>query len=95
MESGPLTLDFVVHGDDGIAGPWAAQAKPGDTLELAGPGGAYAPSPDADWHLLAGDDAVLPAIAVSLARIPPGCPRSLSSKSKGRTTGSRSSRPAS
>jgi NADPH-dependent ferric siderophore reductase len=69
-----LTLDFVVHGDHGIAGPWAAHAKPGDTLQLAGPGGAYTPSPDADWHLLAGDDAVLPAIAVSLARIPAGVP---------------------
>jgi NADPH-dependent ferric siderophore reductase len=69
-----LTLDFVVHGDHGIAGPWAASAKPGDTLQLAGPGGAYTPSPDADWHLLAGDDAVLPAIAVSLTRIPAGVP---------------------
>ena len=69
-----LTLDFVVHGDRGVAGPWAAQAKPGDTLQLAGPGGAYAPSTDADWHLLVGDDAALPAIAVSLARIPAGVP---------------------
>ncbi len=69
-----LTLDFVVHGDHGLAGPWAARAKPGDTLEMAGPGGAYTPSPDADWHLLAGDDAALPAIAVSLARIPEGVP---------------------
>ena len=69
-----LTLDFVVHGDRGIAGPWAAQAKPGDTLQLGGPGGAYTPSPAAAWHLLAGDDAALPAIAVSLARISPGVP---------------------
>jgi len=69
-----LTLDFVVHGDRGIAGPWAAQAQPGDELLMAGPGGAYTPSPDADWHLLAGDDAALPAIAVSLARIPAGIP---------------------
>jgi NADPH-dependent ferric siderophore reductase len=69
-----LTLDFVVHGDRGLAGPWAAHAKPGDALEMAGPGGAYTPPPDADWHLLAGDDAALPAIAVSLARIPAGVP---------------------
>jgi NADPH-dependent ferric siderophore reductase len=69
-----LTLDFVVHGDRGVAGPWAAGAKPGDTLELTGPGGAYAPSRQADWHLLAGDDAALPAIAVSLSRIPAGVP---------------------
>ena len=43
-----LTLDFVVHGDRGIAGPWAAQAQPGDTLEIMGPGGAYAPAPEAE-----------------------------------------------
>ena len=33
-----LTLDFVVHGDDGLAGPWAARAQIGDTLEMMGPG---------------------------------------------------------
>lgn len=69
-----LTLDFVVHGDRGIAGPWAAQAQPGETLEIMGPGGAYAPAPEADWHLMVGDDAVLPAIAVSLSRVPAGVP---------------------
>ena len=69
-----LTLDFVVHGDAGIAGPWAAQAKPGDHLEITGPGGSYAPSPEADWHLMVGDDAALPAIAASLPRVAPGVP---------------------
>lgn len=69
-----LTLDFVVHGERGVAGPWAAQARPGDTLELTGPGGAYAPSAEADWHLLVGDDAALPAIAASLSRVPAGVP---------------------
>jgi NADPH-dependent ferric siderophore reductase len=69
-----LTLDFLVHGDRGIAGPWAAQAKPGDSLEITGPGGAYTPSPGADWHLMVGDDAALPAIAASLPRVPVGVP---------------------
>ncbi len=69
-----LTLDFVVHGDHGVAGPWAATAKPGDPLELMGPGGGYAPSPDAAWHLLVGDEAVIPAIAASLPRIAQGVP---------------------
>jgi NADPH-dependent ferric siderophore reductase len=69
-----LTLDFVVHGDVGVAGPWAAAAQPGDTLLLTGPGGAYAPSPQADWHLLVGDASVLPAIAASLPRIPDDSP---------------------
>jgi NADPH-dependent ferric siderophore reductase len=69
-----LTLDFVVHGDRGVAGPWAAHAEPGDALEMMGPGGGYAPSPDADWHLMVGDDAALPAVAVSLARVPSAVP---------------------
>src|SRR5688500_16944185 len=49
-----LTIDFVYHGDVGLAGPWAANARPGDEVRFLGPGGAYAPSPDAAWHLLAG-----------------------------------------
>jgi NADPH-dependent ferric siderophore reductase len=69
-----LTLDFVVHGEHGIAGPWAMRAQVGDTLELMGPGGAYTPDPDADWHLMVGDDAVIPAIATSLQRVPSGVP---------------------
>jgi NADPH-dependent ferric siderophore reductase len=69
-----LTIDFVVHGDEGVAGPWAAAAEPGDELELRGPGGAYTPDPEADWHLMVGDAAVIPAIAASLARVPEGVP---------------------
>lgn len=65
-----LTIDFVVHGDEGIIGPWAATARPGDRLHLRGPGGAYAPEPGADWHLMIGDQSVIPAIAASLERIP-------------------------
>jgi NADPH-dependent ferric siderophore reductase len=73
-DRGLLTIDFVVHGDEGIAGPWAAAASPGDTLDLRGPGGGYAPDPAADWHLLVGDISVVPAIAASLPRIPAGRP---------------------
>lgn len=69
-----LTIDFVVHGDTGVAGPWARNAQPGDELDLVGPGGAYTPDPGADWHLLAGDASVIPAISASLPRIAPGTP---------------------
>src|SRR3954451_9676014 len=69
-----LTLDFVDDGDTGVAGPWAASARPGDGLQLMGPGGAYAPDGDADWHLMVGDESVLPAISASLVRIPDGVP---------------------
>lgn len=67
-----LTVDFVYHGDAGLAGPWAAAAKPGDELLLLGPGGAYAPDPAADWHLLVGDESALPAIGAALEHLPAG-----------------------
>jgi NADPH-dependent ferric siderophore reductase len=73
-QANALTIDFVVHGREGVAGPWAAAAQPGDVLQLLGPGGAYTPDPTADWHLLVGDLAVLPAIAASLERIRAGVP---------------------
>jgi NADPH-dependent ferric siderophore reductase len=66
-----VVVDFVVHGDEGLAGPWAAQAKPGDWMMFNGPGGAYRPDPDADWYLLAGDDSALPAIAAAIEALAP------------------------
>lgn len=69
-EAGTLTLDFVVHGDEGLAGPWARDAQPGDRVAFMGPGGAYSPDPQADWHLLAGDLSAVPAIAAALEAMP-------------------------
>lgn len=69
-----LTIDFVHHGSIGLAGPWANSARPGDRLQIVGPGGDYSPSPTAAWHLLVGDEAVIPAISVALKRIPEGIP---------------------
>ena len=65
-----LAIDFVVHGTEGVAGPWAASAVVGDPLVLGGAGGAYAPSADCDWHVLAGDESALPAISSALAYMP-------------------------
>ncbi|GAA2594941.1 siderophore-interacting protein [Actinomadura fulvescens] len=73
-EAVELTLDFVYHGDEGLAGPWAANAEPGDEIRFLGPGGGYAPSAEADWHLLVGDESALPAIGASLERVPEGVP---------------------
>jgi NADPH-dependent ferric siderophore reductase len=67
-----LTIDVVLHGDEGLAGPWAQRVQPGDDVRFVGPGGAYAPSLDADWHLLAGDESAIPAIAASLERLSAG-----------------------
>ncbi|MEU2965757.1 siderophore-interacting protein [Streptomyces ardesiacus] len=67
-----MTLDFVIHGDEGLAGPWATRVRPGEKVHFMGPGGAYAPDPAADWHLFAGDESALPAIARSLEALPDG-----------------------
>ena len=65
-----LAIDFVVHGDEGIAAPWAAHAEPGDILTMSGAGGAYHPDPGSDWHLFAGDESALPAICSALEALP-------------------------
>lgn len=65
-----LSIDVSVHGDHGVAGPWAAEARPGDAVYLMGPNGAYAPDPAADWHLMAGDESALPAIGAALEALP-------------------------
>lgn len=65
-----IWIDFVVHGDHGVAGPWAASATPGQPAYLTSPNGAYAPDPAADWHLFAGDEAAVPAISTALEALP-------------------------
>lgn len=65
-----ISIDFVVHGEDGIAGPWAARVQPGERVSFGGPGGGYAPDPEADWHLFTGDESALPAIAAALETMP-------------------------
>ncbi len=68
--AGTLDLEFVVHGDEGLAGPWAASVRPGATISLLGPGGGYRPRPEADWYLLLGDLSAAPAIAAALEALP-------------------------
>ncbi|MBY0177264.1 siderophore-interacting protein [Curtobacterium herbarum] len=67
-----IAIDFVVHGTDGLAGPWAAAARPGDRIALSGPGGGWAPSTDLEvTHVLLGDDSALPAIGAALEAMLP------------------------
>ena len=67
---GEVWIDFVVHGDTGVAGPWAAAAQPGDDVVISGIGSGYAPDPTASQHLLAGDESAIPAIAAALESMP-------------------------
>ncbi|HPU12268.1 MAG TPA: siderophore-interacting protein [Aeromicrobium sp.] len=64
-----LAIDFVTHGSDGIAGPWALAAEPGDTLRLRGPGGAYRPLAEVTEQLFVGDEAAIPAICAALEQL--------------------------
>ena len=66
-----LEIDFALH-DAGPATRWAAQAKPGDTLNVGGPRGSFIIPTDFDWHLLIGDETGLPAISRRLAELPAG-----------------------
>ncbi|PKZ41125.1 NADPH-dependent ferric siderophore reductase [Kytococcus schroeteri] len=68
VRNGRMALDFVSHGDEGLAGPWAASAQPGDRITFLGPGGAWSPTPEAH-HLLAGDESAIPAVAAAMERI--------------------------
>jgi NADPH-dependent ferric siderophore reductase len=68
-----LDVDFVLHGH-GPASTWAAQARVGQQLVMMGPGPGYAIDDEADWYVLIGDDAALPAIETILAALPPEMP---------------------
>jgi NADPH-dependent ferric siderophore reductase len=69
--AGTIGIDFVLHGDT-PAPTWARSAKPGDTIEARGPRGGTVLRPDADWHLLTGDETCIPAIAHILETMPDG-----------------------
>ena len=69
-DEGWISVDFVVHGEAGLAAPWAAAAQPGERVVFSGPGGGYAPDASADWYLLAGDESALAAIASSIEAMP-------------------------
>ena len=64
-----LTLEFALHGDGPAAG-WAAQAAPGQRATIGGPRGSFIIPLDYGWHLLAGDETALPAIARRLEELP-------------------------
>jgi len=69
-----IDIDFVVHGDTGIAGPWAAHAKAGDRLTMSAPGGGYSPDPTVDHHVFIGDESAIPAIWSALESLPADAP---------------------
>lgn len=68
--AGELAIDFVLHGDAGVAGPWAQRAQPGDRLAVGGPRGSFVVADDYDGYVLIGDETALPAIARWIDALP-------------------------
>lgn len=64
-----VDIDFVVHGEKGIAAPWAATVQPGTPVALIDQGCGWRPVP-AEWNLLVADESGLPAVAGILRDLP-------------------------
>ncbi|MCO7596831.1 MULTISPECIES: siderophore-interacting protein [Pseudomonas] len=71
LQANELDIDFVLHGD-GPASTWAAQATPGQTLDIAGPRASMVVPDIFDSYLLVGDETAIPAIARRLEELPTG-----------------------
>lgn len=57
-----LDIEFAVHGDTGIAAPWAATAPLGSSIGVGGPrGSAVIDGQPGSWFLV-GDETAIPAI---------------------------------
>ncbi|WP_087023192.1 siderophore-interacting protein [Thaumasiovibrio subtropicus] len=70
QKANEIDVDFVLHGSKSPASGWAASAKVGDKIGLAGPGGPDPLLAPADWHILAGDLTAIPAISALLETLP-------------------------
>jgi NADPH-dependent ferric siderophore reductase len=69
--TGALDIDFVLHGDHGLASRWAAAVTEGDTIGFAGPRTHWTAAGE-DWSLLVADETGLPAVAAILETLPAG-----------------------
>lgn len=68
--NGPeLDIDFVVHGTEGVAGPWAVAASAGDPVAFIDQGCGWK-NVEADHYLLVSDETGLPAVAGILRDLP-------------------------
>jgi NADPH-dependent ferric siderophore reductase len=72
-DSKRLDLDFVLHGDHGLASAWAARVKVGDSFEISAthPRSGFPIQASTERYLLFGDETALPAIGGILEALPP------------------------
>lgn len=69
-----LDVEFAVHGDQGVAAPWAATAPLGSSIGVGGPRGSAVLVGEPDAWLLVGDETAIPAIRRFAALIPERTP---------------------
>lgn len=69
-----LDVEFAVHGDAGVAAPWAASAPLGSTIGVGGPRGSAVLAGEPGSWLLVGDETAIPAIRRFAALIPADSP---------------------
>lgn len=67
--TGEIDVDVFLHGH-GPGSRWADEALPGSAVEFVGPRGKLELRP-ADWHLLIGDEASLPAVTALVEALGP------------------------
>lgn len=65
-DAAEIDVDFVLHGDHGIASRWALNASVGDKILVGGPGPKKELAANADWFFLVADMTALPALSVNL-----------------------------
>jgi len=71
LEARTIEVDFVVHGDEGLAGKWARDTEIGSSICFAGPSGLFVPREEFDFHFFAGDETAIPAISAALEAMTP------------------------
>jgi NADPH-dependent ferric siderophore reductase len=72
-ESNELQVEIILHDDaQGPGATWAKAVKTGDEVVVTGPSGPYNVDPSAEWFVIAGDHAGLPAIETVLETLPAG-----------------------
>ena len=69
-EACKLVVDIALH-EHGPGAAWASGVKAGDTAVISGmAGGTYFPDTSAEWYVIGGDEAALPAIGTLLEAMP-------------------------
>lgn len=69
-EQRELDIDFVVHGDEGIATRWAMRTGPGDRIALLDQGTGFKAAEGANHHLLVSDETGMFALINILRDLP-------------------------